>query len=211
MALAGRDRRRAIVAGVDFRPEGRGASPRSKEASNMVPGDPEQRAARLAEVMEIVRREAPAEDRELASSFAPLAFEGMPARVALELPAPAVAARLLSHYRFVAREMPPAHQLYRGLPGIHVAVWNPEDERARSLGGGAGMPLQTTVVQTHTRDKPFIVDSLLNYFQKAGVRVYSTIHPMFTVRRQWERIVSLGGIREEGSRESYCFLQIVSC
>ena len=91
--------------------------------------------------------------------------------------------------------MPPPHQLYRGLPGIHVAVWNPEDERARSLGGGTGMPLQTTIVQTHTSDKPFIVDSLKNYFQNAGVRVYSTIHPMFTVRRQWERIVSLGGIR----------------
>jgi glutamate dehydrogenase len=174
----------------------------------MVPGDPEQRTARLEEVLEILRREAPPEDRELTLSFAPLAFGDMPARVALDLPAPAVAARLISHFHFVAREMPPPHQLYRGLPGIHVAVWNPEDERARSLGGGTGMPLQTTVVQTHTSDKPFIVDSLKNYFQKAGVRVYSTIHPMFTVRRQWERIVSLGGIREEGSRESYCFFQI---
>ena len=174
----------------------------------MVPGDPQQRAARLAEVIEILRREAAPEDRELVLSFAPLVLEDMPPRIALELPAPVVAARLLSHFRFVVREMPPSHQLFRGLPGIHVAVWNPEDERARSIGGGAGLPLDTTIVQTHTPDRPFIFDSLKNYFQRSGVRVYSAIHPMFTVRRQWERIVSVGGVQEEGSRESYTFFQL---
>ncbi|MCG6925203.1 MAG: NAD-glutamate dehydrogenase, partial [Acidobacteria bacterium] len=174
----------------------------------MVPGDPQQRSARLREVMEILRGEAPAEDRDLVLSFAPLVFEDMPPSVALELPPSAVATRLLSHFRFVAREMPPSHQLYRGLPGIHVAVWNPGDERARSIGGGSGLPLDTTIVQTHTPDRPFIFDSLKNYFQKSGVRVYSAIHPMFTVRRQWERIVSFGKIQEEGSRESYTFFQL---
>jgi hypothetical protein len=174
----------------------------------MVPGDPRERAARLAEVVEIVGREVAPEDRDLVLSFAGLVFEDMPPRIALELPAPAVAARLLSHFHFVAREMPPPHQLYRGLPGIQVAVWNPEDERARALGGGAGLPVETTVVQTHTPDKPFIFDSLKNYFQRSGVRVYSAIHPMFTVRRQWERVVSFGRMQDEGSRESYTFFQI---
>jgi hypothetical protein len=36
----------------------------------------------------------------------------MPDRVALGLPLPALAARLQSHFRFLVREMPPAHQLY---------------------------------------------------------------------------------------------------
>jgi glutamate dehydrogenase len=158
--------------------------------------------------MDVLRREAPPDDLELVLGFAPLVFEDMPSRVALELPVSAVAARILSHFRFVAREMPPPHQLFRGLPGIHVAVWNPGDEWARSLGGGAGLPLDTTIVQTHTPDRPFIFDSLKNYFQRSGMRVYSAIHPMFTVRRQWERIVSFGGVQDEGSRESYTFFQI---
>ena len=43
-----------------------------------------------------------------------------------------MAARLAAHFRFVAKVMPPGHQLYKGLPGIHVSVWNPtEDEAAR--------------------------------------------------------------------------------
>ena len=141
-------------------------------------------------------------------SLAPILFAGMPARLALDLPAPAVAARILSHFRFVAREMPPGHQLYKGLPGIHVSVRNPSEEEARALGGGAGLPLETTIVETHTPDRPFIFDSVKNYLQKSGLRVYSAIHPIFTVRRQWERIVALGDVQEEGSRESYCFFQI---
>jgi glutamate dehydrogenase len=174
----------------------------------MVHGDPQQRSARLAEVTEILKREAPPEDRDLLLGLAPVLFAAMPERLALGLPAPAVAARLAFHFRFVVREMPPAHQLYKGLPGIHVSVRNPSEDEARAIGGGAGLPVETTVVQTHTPDRPFLFDSLKNYLQKSGLRVYSAIHPMFTVRRQWERIVAIGGPEDEGSRESYCFFQI---
>ena len=174
----------------------------------MVHGDPHQRSARLAEITEILKQQAPSEDGDLLLSLAPILFAGMPARLALDLPAPAVAARILSHFRFVAREMPPGHQLYKGLPGIHVSVRNPTEEEARVLGGGAGLPLESTIVETHTPDRPFIFDSVKNYLQKSGLRVYSAIHPIFTVRRQWERIVALGDAQDEGSRESYCFFQI---
>ena len=119
-----------------------------------------------------------------------------------------MAARILSHFRFVAREMPPGHQLYKGLPGIHVSVRNPGEDESRALGGGAGLPLESTIVETHTPDRPFIFDSVKNYLQKSGLRVYSAIHPIFTVRRQWERIVAIGDVQEEGSRESYCLFQI---
>ncbi len=174
----------------------------------MVHGDPHERSTRLAEVTEILKRTASPEDLELLTSLCPILFAGMPARLALDLPAPAVAARILAHFRFVAREMPPGHQLYKGLPGIHVSVRNPTEEEARSLGGGAGLPLESTIVETHTPDRPFIFDSVKNYLQKSGLRVYSAIHPIFTVRRQWERIVGLGDAQGEGSRESYCFFQI---
>jgi glutamate dehydrogenase len=174
----------------------------------MAQEDRQRRTARLTEVLKILGREAPAEDRALVLSLAPHVFEGLPARIALTLPTAAVAARLLVHFRFIAREIPPAPQLYRGLPGIHVSVWNPTDEQAHALGGGAGLPLETTVVQTHAPDKPFIFDSLKKYFQKAGLRVYVASHPIFTVRRQWERAVAFGGVHDEGSQESYCFFQI---
>jgi glutamate dehydrogenase len=174
----------------------------------MAHGDPERRSAQLTAVTEILKREAAPEDRELLLSLAPIVFAGMPPRLALELPPAALAARIAFHFRFVVREMPPAHQLYKGLPGIHVSVANPSEEEARALGGGAGLPVETTVVRTHTPDRPFIFDSLKNYLQKSGLRVYSAIHPVFTVRRQWERIVAIGPAEEEGSRESYTFFQI---
>ncbi len=174
----------------------------------MVHGDPQERSARLAEVMDFLGREAAPDDRELLLQLAPVIFAEMPARLALELPVPVIAARIASHFRFVAREMPPAHQLYKGLPGIHVSVRNPGEQEARALGGGAGLPLETTLVQTHTPDKPFIFESLKNYLQKQGLRMFSAIHPIFTVRRQWERVAWLGGPHDEGSKESYCCFQI---
>ncbi len=174
----------------------------------MVHGDPQQRSARLAEVLGILEREAAPEDRALLLSLAPVLFAGMPARLALEQRPSVVAARLARHFRFIAREMPPGHQLFKGLPGLHVCVRNPSEAEARALGGGEGLPLETTIVETHTPDRPFIFDSVKNYLQKAGLRVYSAIHPIFTVRRQWERIVALGDAQDEGSRESYCFFQI---
>jgi hypothetical protein len=128
----------------------------------MAHGDPERRGPQLAAVTEILKREAPPEDRDLLLSLAPIFFAGMPPRLALELPPAAVAARLRFHFRFVAREMPPAHQLYKGLPGIHVSASSPSEEEARALGGGAGLPVETTIVRTHTPDRPFIFDSIKN-------------------------------------------------
>jgi glutamate dehydrogenase len=174
----------------------------------MAHGDPRQREARLAEVTELLGRQAAPEDRELLLAVAPVLFAEMPDRLALELPAATVAARLRDHYRFLAREMPPAPQLYKGLPGIHVSVRTPSDDEARAIGGGSGLPLESTLVETHTPDKPFIFESLKNYLQKQGLRVFAAIHPIFTVRRQWERVVWLGGPHEEGSKESYCCFQI---
>ncbi len=174
----------------------------------MLSTDSQLRTARLSEIVEILGQKATPEDRELVLALAPVVFAEVPDRLALGLPAPALAARLLSHFRFIAREMPPAHQLFKGLPGIHVSARNPGEAEAAAMGGGQGVPLETTVVETHTADTPFIFESLKNYFQKAGLRVFSAIHPVFTVRRQWERVVWIGGAHEEGSRECYCHFQI---
>ena len=100
--------------------------------------------------------------------------------------------------------MPPAVQLYKGLPGLHVAVRNPDDAEARA----EGSTHEVTIVETHSPDAPFVYESLKNYFQKEGLRVFSSIHPIFSVRRQWERVVWIGGPQEDGSRELYCQFRI---
>ena len=174
----------------------------------MITADPAQRAAKLAQVREILGRQASSEDRELLLSFASVMFAETPDRVALGLSAEALAARLSDQFRFVVREMPPPTQLYKGLPGLHVVARNPGEAGWVAKGPANGLPREITVVETHTPDAPFIFESLKNYFRKAGLRVFSSVHPILTVRRQWERIVWIGGPHDEGAREVYCHFQI---
>jgi glutamate dehydrogenase len=174
----------------------------------MITTDPERRAARLAELQSLLGAGASEADRALLHAFAPLVYEELPDRLALGLPAEVLAARLLDHFQFVAREMPPAGQLYKGLPGIHVSVRNPTGEEAAARGAGRGFPAETTVIATHTPDAPFILESLRNYFRKAGLRVFSGFGLVLTARRQWERIVWIGGPREEGAQEAFCHFEV---
>src|SRR5438552_7234305 len=174
----------------------------------MITSDPQARERRLSEIKEIISRTAPPEDRDLLLGFAPVVFAETPDRVALGLSPDALVARIRDHFRFVAREIPPPTQLYKGVPGIHVAARNPGPAGWVAMGTANGLPQEVTVVETHTQDAPFIFESLKNYFRKARIRVFSAVHPIFTVRRQWERIVWIGGPREEGSKEVYCHFQI---
>ncbi len=174
----------------------------------MITENPEKRAQITSQVIEILTRKAPPEDKTLIASFAPLILSEASDRTLFMLPPESMAERLLRHYHFVVHEVPSSIQLFKGPPGIHVSVYNPCEEEAIAMGGGAGLPMETTVVRTHTLDAPFIFESLKNYFSKAGLRVYSAVHPVFTVRRQWERIVWIGEPHEEGPKESYCYFQI---
>ena len=174
----------------------------------MITADSAPRAARLAQLLEVLRQTAAPEDRDLSLAFAAAVFPEVPDRLALGLTPEAMAARLLGHFRFAAREIPPPTQLYKGLPGIHVSARNLTPDQAVARGGGQALPKETTVVQTHTADMPFIFDSLKNYFRKAGLRVFSAVHPIITVRRQWERIVGIGGPFDEGSKECYTHFEV---
>jgi glutamate dehydrogenase len=174
----------------------------------MITQDPQKRAQISSLVVEILAKTAPAEDKNLVLSFAPVILAEAPDRILFMLPPEVLAERLLGHFNFIVHEVPPSIQLFKGPPGIHVSVYNPTEKEALAMGGGAGLPLETTVVRTHTLDAPFIFESLKNYFSKAGLRVFSAVHPIFTVRRQWERIVWIGEPHEEGTKESYCYFQI---
>src|SRR5262245_25254521 len=112
----------------------------------MITAEPQRRAERLAEILAILGREVPPGD--LLLSFVPHVFAEMPDPIALGLPVPALVARLKDHFDFFARRIPPPTQLYRGLPGLHVVVRNPEPGSA----GADGQSLETTIVETHTLD-----------------------------------------------------------
>ncbi len=174
----------------------------------MITANPSKRAQVIAQVMNVLEGRSSAEDRQLLLSFAQVILAEAPDRILFMLPIEILANRLTRHFRFFVHEVPPSIQLFKGPPGVHVSVYNPSEEEALAWGGGAGLPLETTVVHTHTLDAPFIFDSLKNYFSKAGLRVLSAVHPIFAVRRQWERIVWIGEPHEEGTKESYCFFQI---
>jgi glutamate dehydrogenase len=174
----------------------------------MVTSDPERRAARLTELQQVLAAEVSPEDRELLLSFAPLVVAELPDRLALDVSTAALAARMRDHFRFFAREIPPATQLYKGLPGMHVNVRNLSESQALALGAGQAFPVDSTVVQTHTPDAPFILESLRNYFRKQGIRVFSGFGMVLTVKRQWERIVWIGGAHEEWTREAFCHFHI---
>jgi glutamate dehydrogenase len=174
----------------------------------MITADPQKKANTLSQVVAILSRISPAEDLERVLSFAPVVFAETPDRIALTLPPEALAQRILGHFGFIAHEMPPPTQVYKGVPGIHVGVRNPSESEALATGGGKGLPIETTIVETHTMDAPFIFESLKNYFIKSGLRVFSAVHPIFSVRRQWERVAWIGGPREEGWKEVYCHFQI---
>ncbi len=170
----------------------------------MITADPQQRLATLQHIVEILDRAAPGDDRDLLLAFAPVVYDQLPDSLALRLSPDALASRIRRYFAFVAKTMPPAFQLYKGLPGLHVSVRNPDDADASADGATHDI----TIVETHTPDAPFIFESLKNYFQKEGLRVFSAVYPVFSVGRQWERVVSIGGPQEDGSRELLCQFRI---
>src|SRR5688500_5759783 len=139
----------------------------------MITADPTKRAQILDEVQRIVSDTAPEADRDLRRAFAGVVLAEMPDSVVFRLPAAALAARLGEYFRFVAHTMPPEVQLYRGLPGLHVAVRNADDAEDRAMAGHDGGPHEVTIVETHTPDAPFIFESLTNFFKNEGLRVFS--------------------------------------
>ena len=175
---------------------------------DMISSDPQKRAQRKTEILELLPRSSAPEEREVLLAFGAVDLDETPDRIMLRLAPDALAERVRGHFSFIVQTIPPSIQLYRGLPGIHVAVHHPGGAEAEATGAGRGLPLEMTVVETHTPDIPFIFDSLKNYFAKAGLRVFSAVHPIFTVRRQCERVAWIGGPHEEGSREVYCNFQI---
>src|SRR5262245_23516363 len=92
----------------------------------MITADPQRRAATLDEIQRTLAAGAAPDDAELLRQLAPLVFAAMPDALALRLTPATLAARISECFRFVAHTVTPAFQVYKGLPGLHVAVHNPD-------------------------------------------------------------------------------------
>ena len=174
----------------------------------MITAEPQRRAERIEEVLRLLDQAAAVEDRELLLQFAPIVLGETPDRLIFGHPASALAARTGEQFEFFARRMPAAHQFYKGLPGIHVETRNSEEARDDRRPKGRILRHETTIVEAHTMDAPFIFESLKNYFRKANLRVFSAIHPILSIRRQWERIVGIDGPQGEGTKELFCHFRV---
>ncbi len=168
----------------------------------------EDKQRKLDEVLEHLKKIKADENWELVESFAKVVYGGLPEWMIEGVSAPNLANRLADNFRFFVKELPPPPQLYRGLPGLHVVARHSVEEEWLPSVGGKTIPMDTTIVETHTHDAPFIFDSLMNYFRKAGLRVFSAFHPILTVRRQWERVEWIGDAHAEGDKELLCRFRI---
>ena len=174
----------------------------------MISVSAEEKARKLDGVLELLQEKVGEDDWNIVSSFARVLYESLPEWMVQGITSSDLADRVWDNYHFFAKELPPPTQLYRGLPGLHVAVRNSSEQESLDAVNGKAIPMDTTIVETHTSDAPFIFDSVMNYFRKAGLRVFSAIHPILTVRRQWERIVWVGDAHAEGDKELLCRFRI---
>jgi glutamate dehydrogenase len=174
----------------------------------MITSDPGRRQTVLREILALLDGAARPEDRDLLRALAPIAYSQMPDTMTLRLPPAALAARIQRYFTFIVRTIPPSHQLYRGLPGLHVSVRNPTEDETDATGSTHGGQYEITIVETHTPDVPFVFESLKNYLKKQGLRLFSAVHPTFTVQRQWERVVAIGPPGGEEPRELFCSFRI---
>lgn len=174
----------------------------------MISVSEEEKKQKLDEVLEHLKRTKTDESSVLLESFATVVYNSLPEWMPVGIEADALAERLWDNFRFFVKELPPPPQLYRGLPGLHVVVRNSAEAESLHAVQGKAIPMDTTIVETHTPDAPFIFDSLMNYFRKAGLRLFSAIHPILTVRRQWERVDWIGDAHSEGDKELLCRFRI---
>src|SRR5262245_18519720 len=118
----------------------------------MITADAQRRAATLDEIQRILASGAAPDDAELLRQLAPIVFAALPVALALQLSPAALAARIGECFRFVAHTVTPATQVYKGLPGLHVAVHNPDVDEEPADRPVDGRTHEVTIVETHCAD-----------------------------------------------------------
>ncbi len=61
---------------------------------------------------------------------------------------------------------------------------------------------------TNCPDAPFLLDSLQNFLTRSNLRNQVVSHPLLSIRRRGGEVVALGGVEEDGPRESFVILEL---
>ena len=104
----------------------------------MTTAEPQRRAELASDVQRLLGERSDPKERELLLTFASIVLPEIPDSMVLRLSPQALAARISGYFDFATKTIPPEHQLYRGLPGLHVVVRNPTTRRRRRRAESAG-------------------------------------------------------------------------
>ena len=142
------------------------ASPASAAPASVTPAQTPE-AERLQQVMALVEKQAPPNDRAMLTAFAAVYFgqvdpEDIRARSAEDL-----YGAMRSHFEFFRRRVP-------GQPKLRVFNPNPRDH---------GFGSRHTIIEMVNDDMPFLVDSVSMEVNRQGLTLHLIIHPIFAVER----------------------------
>ncbi|MBI5185733.1 MAG: NAD-glutamate dehydrogenase, partial [Nitrospinae bacterium] len=107
---------------------------------------------------------------------------------------------VLNYYKFFMRDLQPMDERFEDMPPAAIRVFNPSQE-AEYKEIAKHLEFEATVIQIHTKDGPFIFESIWNLLKKKGTHVFSAIHPVISVRREKGGIVEIHEGHEKGERE----------
>ena len=105
------------------------------------------------------------------------------------------------HYPFIAREMPPAHQLYKGLPGIHVTAINlSEEESRRDRRRRRAAARDHDPANPHARPAVHLRQPQELPAEVRAARLRGRSTRSSPCRRQWERVAAFGDAHGGGQQ-----------
>lgn len=117
---------------------------------------------------------------DLFLSLSSIILKGLPNRFWKDFSAGELFSDLEDYISFILGGSPYIEKKGKRLQSPKVRVYNP----AREKGETRSLKRDTTVVEIHLKNLPFIYESIRNYFTKKGYRIIGAVHPSFTALRE---------------------------
>jgi glutamate dehydrogenase len=107
---------------------------------------------------------------------------------------------IFNYHEFFMQDLRPMDERFEDMPPTAIRILNPSQETEYKE-VVKHLEFETTVIQLHTKDGPFIFESIWNFLKKKGFHVFNAIHPVISVRRENGKIAEIHEGHEKGERE----------
>ncbi len=97
---------------------------------------------------------------------------------------------ILNYQQFFIQDLQALDTSHPDLQPASIKIFNPSDEPAYEEIAGH-LEVETTVIQVHTKDAPFIFESIWKYLKKKGFHIFNAIHPVLPVSRKQNKVVDI--------------------